>query len=412
MTRTLEGGLGSELSWLETRAVVWSSIRAIKAGGPNARAAQEALRILGPEMRADGARVIADLWLAGKLRDRGPGYGSCVFMELPDSGAAFVDEVIGEVQKDPSLLEREPYIVEWVLTQRGTIAEIVGPLDTVLSNVDVRKAGNFYLQLGTLPFTSEDAARTARMFRFETKMGNMQLSTTLPQSGAAGRFVADYREALTETAGSRVSSALEGVARAGSSLRELRPEVEALLEGPDEGVRFQAKVAMAMISGRPADVEAEVFDVVENQAWRSGGSTVSGGRVSQTEVIADLRQRVSVAALCSGAWPSDIASEKLIVAVKFIEPNALMAMQQQGLQFILKNAEQTRKHADALNDAIAKNQIVARIVGRRVRMYPAADAIASGLERAAEASSSQFQRRVLRGQAAEARRKGRTAANP
>ena len=404
--------LGSDLSTLETRAIVWSSIRAMKGSGPHARAAQEALRVLGPEMGADGARAIVDVWRAGKLRSRGPGYGSCVFMELPESGAAFVDEVIAAVRKDPSFLVRDPYIVEWVLAQRGTIAEIIVPLDAVLSNANVNDAGNFYVQLGTLPFPADDAARTARMFRFEKKMGNMQLSMTLPRSGAASRFIADYREALTEPGGNRISSALVGAALAGPSLSELQPEIEASLQSANEGVRFQARVALAMITDLSGDVESEVLDVIVNEKWRSMGSFGPGGRTSESERNAFARKSVAVAAMCSGAWPADVACEALIGGARDIESSEMLFVRQQAIQFILMNAEQTRKHADALNEALARNQMLAMLVGRRVRMFPAADAIAPGLERAAEASTSSFQKRVLRGQAKEARSSGRATPNP
>lgn len=412
LQRDLESALGSELSALETRAVVWSSIRAIKSGGPNARAAQEALRILGPEMGEDGARVIVDLWLAGKLRNRGPGSGSCVFMELPGSGGAFVDEAIANIRKDPSCLVREPFLVEWVLVRRGSIGEIIQPLDAVLANADMSVAGNFYVQLGTLPFPVEDAARTARMFRFETKMGNMQLSTTLPWSGAATRFLSDYREALTEDGGNRVSSALVGTALAGPSLRELQPEIEALLQSDKPGVRFQARVALAMILARPEDVEAEVLDVIVNEKWRSMNLSGPGGRATETELDAFARKTVAVAAMCSGAWHADAACGALIEGASGIDTSGLLFVRQQAIQFILMNAEQTRKHADALNEAIAKSAMLAVIVGRRVGLYPAADAIAPGLERAAEASNSQFQKRVLRGQAAEARKQVRATVIP
>lgn len=407
--RNLESALGTEMSAFERRLVVWSSIRAIKSGAPTARTAQEAIRILGPEMGDEGARVIVDLWLAGKLRNRGPGSGSCVFMELPGSGGAFVEEVIANIRKDPSCLARDPFLVEWVLIRRGSIAEIIQPLDAVLANADMSVAGNFYVQLGTLPFPAEDAARTARMFRFETKMGNMQLSCTLPWSGAATRFLSDYREALTEDGGNRVSSALVGAALAGPSLRELQPEIEALLQSDQPGVRFQARVARAMILGRPEDVEAEVLDVILNEKWRSMDGSGPGGRATKSELDAFARKTVAVAAMCSGAWQADAACGALIEGASGIDTSGLLFVRQQAIQFILLNAEQTRKHADALNEAIAKSAMLAVIVGRRVGLYPAADAIAPGLERAAEASNSQFQRRVLRGQAAEARRKARAA---
>jgi len=410
--RAFDSALQSDLSTFETRAIVSSSIRAAKGSGYFARVGQEALRFLGPEMGADGAREIVDLWRVGKLRNRGPGSGSCVFMELPESGRAFLDEVIALVHKDPSYLGREPFIVEWVLAQRGTIAEIIGPLDVVLSHADMNDASNFYLQLGTLPLPAEDAAKTARMFRFEKKMGQMQLSTTLPRSGAASRFIADYREALTEPEGNRVSAALVGAALAGPALSELQPEFEALLQNANEGVRFQARVALAMITGRPEDVEAEVLDVILNENWRVMGSVAPGSKIAGSELVAHARKSTAVAAMCSGAWPPDVACGALIEAARDIDSSGLLFTRQQAIMFILMNAEQTRKHADALNEALVRNQMLATLVGRKVHMYPAADAIAPGLERAAEASTSPFQKRVLRGQAREARNKAKAPVNP
>lgn len=385
-----------ELTAIENALFVQACVRAAGAKGVNGRLALDSLRLMGPEA-GRGARQVVDAWWWGKYPRRVPREKGCVFLWLPGGGREFLDEIIERVRAEPSRLETEPFILEWVLAQRGTIADLIEPMESFLRPPLRNQQGDFYELLGMLPLPAQDAVRIPRLAQFEPKIGPMQLGYVLPRAGVADQFLADYREALLNP-DPRLSSALVGIARTGPAMAELEPEIETALASANEDIQFQAFVALAMVGGRHVEIERLVFDTVRAPGWGSMTQVSAASGRSRWRA-----KGAAVAALCSGAWPKQVACDVLIEAAKQVTPNEMPVLAFQAIEYILMDVEQSKRHQSALNAALCSNPWLAGKIAHRVRLYRGACMLATGFDDAAAATTAPLDRRLLRSAAAEAR---------
>ena len=315
------------------------------------------LMLLGDDM-GDGAGVLVDRFLNDGRRQGSMAGSNSIFFWLPQRGRPFVPRMIEEIRQKPELLARDPMLVFWLAERHGSVAEIIPSIrdlplaaskQPILFRMPFWAATRF--QASEIPALSQAISLQGGGF---VKAEPDLLRRPLPD---ATLLVEDFVALLKETPTQTPTKTLLTLCCSGLGMGELAPLIEPWTRQGEEADRAVARIALAVVTRQPQDVEPLVRTLLQEPF----GSTPSSPIALQAAANSTM----------SGLWPPDVVSDWVAPHLS-TGTGVLGASELRAMESLLSSAVTARKHRDVIIEQISSRPMMATRICQHIENFPEA----------------------------------------